>query len=605
MLFEANIRQVIKDHITKVFDLKIEDSALVFQPTRKEFEGDITLVVFGLAKLVKRSPDETGNLLGQSLLAETKVISGFNLIKGFLNLIVNNELLISGLNNLISSNYATQSVTDTNSNDATAGPVLVEYSSPNTNKPLHLGHIRNNLLGFSVSEILKANHKKVVKVNIVNDRGIHICKSMLAWQKFGNGETPESSGLKGDHLVGKYYVEFDKHFKAETKELEARGFAKDEAEKKSALIAEAQDMLRKWESGDPETVALWEKMNAWVYAGFDVTYNKLGVDFDKIYYESQTYLLGKSIVEEGLTKGVLYRKPDGSVWIDLKPEGLDEKLLLRSDGTSVYMTQDLGTAVMRYNEYQFDKLIYVVGNEQDYHFKVLIHILRKLGYPWADKLYHLSYNMVDLPSGKMKSREGTVVDADELIDDMVAEAEKLSIELGKLDDFKSDEAKHLFKILGLGALKYFILKVDPEKRMLFNPDESIDFNGNTGPFIQYTHARILSVLRKASSQPEMADYKSFQLESYKNFDPKEREIMKIVLRFSEMVHEAGIRYSPALIANYTYELAKTYNQFYHDHAIVDPAHIETSQFRLFMSLQCAKIIKLSMSLLGIECPERM
>jgi len=605
MLFEAGIRHIIKDHINKVFGQQVDDAALIFQPTRKEFEGDITLVVFSLAKLVKRSPDETGNLLGESLLAESESISGFNLIKGFLNLTVNNGLLISGLNALIKSNYSMSGDDKIAADSSTNGPILVEYSSPNTNKPLHLGHVRNNLLGFSVSEILKANHKKVVKVNIVNDRGIHICKSMLAWQKFGNGESPESSGLKGDHLVGKYYVAFDKHLKAEIKELEVKGFTKEEAEKKSALMAEAQDMLRKWEAGDPETVALWEKMNTWVYAGFDVTYRKMGVDFDKIYYESQTYLLGKSIVEEGLSKQVLYKKPDGSVWIDLKPEGLDEKLLLRSDGTSVYMTQDLGTAVMRFNEYQFDKLIYVVGNEQDYHFKVLIHILRKLGYPWADKLHHLSYNMVDLPSGKMKSREGTVVDADELIDDMIAEAEKLSIELGKLDDFKSDEAKHLFKILGLGALKYFILKVDPEKRMLFNPNESIDFNGNTGPFIQYTHARILSVLRKASTQPDMSGYETFKLLNHNNYGHKERELMKIILRLPEVIHEAGTRYSPALIANYTYELAKTYNQFYHDHAIVDAAHVDTSQFRLFISLQCARVIKLSMSLLGIDCPERM
>ncbi|HMT28223.1 MAG TPA: arginine--tRNA ligase [Bacteroidia bacterium] len=605
MFFEEIIKSKVAQHFSKVFNKEIEESILTFQPTRKDFEGDITLVVFGLAQHAGKSPEETAKLIGDSILEETDIVTGYNVVKGFLNIILSNTLIINSLKSEINSLSGTNISKSPSENASAQGPVLVEYSSPNTNKPLHLGHIRNNLLGYSVSEILKANGKQVVKVNIVNDRGIHICKSMLAWQKYGNGETPESTGMKGDHLVGKYYIEFDKHYKAQIKELESKGFTRDEAEKKAGLMAEAQQMLLKWEAGDKETVSLWEKMNAWVYSGFDITYKNLGVDFDKIYYESETYLLGKSIVEEGLSKGVLFKKADGSVWIDLKAEGLDEKLLLRADGTSVYMTQDLGTAVMRYSEYKFDKLIYVVGNEQDYHFKVLFHVLKKLGYAWADKLFHLSYNMVDLPSGKMKSREGTVVDADELIDDMIAEARKLSLELGKLDDFESEEAKHLFKILGLGALKYFILKVDPEKRMLFNPNESIDFNGNTGPFIQYTHARILSVIRKATSQNEMAKFEAFNLSDYPNPQHKERELLKTLLRFKEVVQEAGERYSPALIANYSYELAKTYNQFYHDHAIVDPEHLVTSHFRLLISKYCARVIDNSMKLLGIETPERM
>jgi len=602
MLFELQLKKLVQDLFPQLFNKEVDEKQLLFQPTRKEFEGDITLVVFNLAKQAGLSPDDTGKKIGDALVAEGTLVSGFNVIKGFLNISTHNNLFLNILRDKIISSI-TQPVLSGESNSE--GPVLVEYSSPNTNKPLHLGHIRNNLLGYSVCQILQADGNNVVKVNIVNDRGIHICKSMLAWQKYGSGETPESTGLKGDHLVGKYYVEFDKHYREEVKQLEASGWSREEAEKKAPLLAEAQNMLRKWEEGDAEIMQLWETMNKWVYAGFDVTYKRLGVDFDKIYFESQTYLLGKSIVEEGLKKGILYKKNDGSVWIDLRAEGLDEKVLLRSDGTSVYMTQDLGTAVMRYEEYQFSKLIYVVGNEQDYHFKVLFLILKKLGYEWADRLYHLSYNMVDLPSGKMKSREGTVVDADELIEDMVNEAAKLTRELGKLDDFESDEAKQLFEMLGLGALKYFILKVDPEKRMLFNPDESIDFNGNTGPFIQYTHARIRSVLRKAESMPAFKSYMDTDVSLYSKLEAKEKEMVRILLKLDGVIHEAADRFSPALIANYAYELAKSFNQFYHDHPIIDPEHSETSKFRLYLCSYCAAMIHKSTQLLGIGVPEKM
>lgn len=602
MLFELELKKLIRDLFPQLFNKEVDEKQLLFQPTRKEFEGDITLVVFNLAKQAGLSPDDTGKRIGDALVAEGSLVSGFNVIKGFLNISIHNNLFLNILRNKINSST---NLKPSSSQATSEGPVLVEYSSPNTNKPLHLGHIRNNLLGYSVCQILQADGNNVVKVNIVNDRGIHICKSMLAWQKYGSGETPESTGLKGDHLVGKYYVEFDKHYREEVKQLEASGWSREEAEKKAPLLAEAQNMLRKWEEGDPEIMNLWETMNKWVYAGFDVTYKRLGVDFDKIYYESQTYLLGKSIVEEGLRKGILYKKQDGSVWIDLRAEGLDEKVLLRSDGTSVYMTQDLGTAVMRYEEYHFSKLIYVVGNEQDYHFKVLFLILKKLGYEWADRLYHLSYNMVDLPSGKMKSREGTVVDADELIDDMVNEAAKLTRELGKLDDFESAEAKQLFEMLGLGALKYFILKVDPEKRMLFNPDESIDFNGNTGPFIQYTHARIRSVLRKAESMPVFKSYKDTDVSVYKQLEAKEKEMVRILLKLDGVIREAADRFSPALIANYAYELAKSFNQFYHDHPIIDPEHSETSNFRLNLCSYCAAMINKSTQLLGIGVPEKM
>lgn len=603
MFFEVPLRNLIKNIFSDLFQKPVDDAALIFQPTRKEFDGDITLVVFSLGKLSGKAPDETGKMLGEALVKEGSLVSHFNIIKGFLNISIHNELFLNNLN----SEFIrfTKGLNQPFSSQGKA-LVLVEYSSPNTNKPLHLGHIRNNLLGYSIYELLQANGNKVIKVNIINDRGIHICKSMLAWQKFGNGETPESSGLKGDHLVGKYYVAFDQHYRQQIKQLEADGWSREEAEKKAPLMLEAQEMLRKWEEGDPKVLELWNTMNNWVYAGFDVTYKRLGVDFDKIYYESQTYLLGKKLVEEGLSKGVLFRKPDGSVWVDLKAEGLDEKLLLRADGTSVYMTQDLGTAVMRYEEFKFDKLIYVVGNEQDYHFKVLFLILKKLGYEWANRLYHLSYNMVDLPSGKMKSREGTVVDADELISEMVEEARKLSVELGKLEDFNSPEALRLYEILGLGALKYFILKVDPEKRMLFNPNESIDFNGNTGPFIQYTHARIRSVLRKAESMGQFTGMNAATLNiDGRVIEPKEKDMIRMLLRYPEVLNDAASRYSPALVANYGYELAKTFNQYYHDHAIIDPENVHQSTFRLQLCRECAVVISHTMKMLGIIVPERM
>ena len=597
MLFENLVAEKAAFHFSRVFNNEITPDLLTFQPTRKEFDGDITLVVFNLTRLSGKPPEETGKLLGEALMTETELVSGFNVIKGFLNISISNDKWLNSLN----KEYKDPFIDIVKEKE----PVLVEYSSPNTNKPLHLGHLRNILLGYSVSEILKATGNKLVKVNIINDRGIHICKSMLAWKKFGNGETPQSSGLKGDHLVGKYYVLFDQHYRDEVRNLKASGYSEEEAEKNAPLIKEAQQMLLKWEAGDMETLALWSTMNQWVYEGFDATYKRLGVDFDKIYYESETYLLGKAIVDEGLNKGILYKKPDGSVWINLQEEGLDEKLLIRSDGTSVYITQDLGTAVMRYNQYKFRKLIYIVGNEQDYHFKVLFIILRRLGYEWADRLFHLSYNMVDLPSGKMKSREGTVVDADELLDEMTSEAKKLTMELGKLEDFNSAEAQHLFEMLGLGALKYFLLKVDPEKRMLFNPNESIDFNGNTGPFIQYTHARIRSVLRKAATVPGFEKFKNFDTTTYREMVPREKELVKVLLRYHDVLQDAGNKLTPSVLANYSYELARSFNQFYHDHAIVDPENKETSLFRLVLCDQTVNIISKSMNLLGINVPERM
>jgi arginyl-tRNA synthetase len=600
MLFESVLAGRIINLFPLLFGKEITESTLIFQPTRKEFDGDITLVVFSLGKITGKSPEVTGNLLAEELNKMEGLVESTNLIKGFLNIKIEKQLWLNELQKATTENDFGFKISEPDSK-----PVLVEYSSPNTNKPLHLGHIRNNLLGFSIGEILKANGKKVIKVNIVNDRGIHICKSMLAWQKFGNGETPELTGIKGDHLVGKYYVEFDRKYKEQVNDLKSKGASVEEAEQSASLMQDAREMLRKWEAHDPDVLALWNKMNGWVYDGFDITYNRLGVDFDKIYYESNTYLLGKDIVEEGLQKEVLYRKPDNSVWIDLTADGLDEKLLLRSDGTSVYITQDLGTAVVRYNEFGFEGLIYVVGNEQEYHFKVLFLILKKLGYSWADSLYHLAYNMVDLPSGKMKSREGTVVDADELIDDMVNEAKMLTAALGKVDDLDSPEALELYDTIGLGALKYFILKVDPDKRMLFNPEESIDFNGHTGPFIQYTHARLKSVLRKADTMNEMADYSHFKLNTYQSLIPKEKEIVKHLLKFPEIINEAGAKLSPAVIANYAYELSKAFNQFYHDHAIIDLEQTDVSHFRLNLCSMTASVISKAMKLLGIKVPEKM
>lgn len=600
MIFEKTLTAYITQALKETYNAEINPSQIVLQKTNVGFEGDITLVVFGLTKISKKSPEETGKTIGEYLIQNASLVKDFNVVKGFLNISIKEDSWLKEFENALSEKSfgIIQAA-------STGDPVLVEYSSPNTNKPLHLGHIRNNLLGWSVAELLKSVGKKVMKVNIVNDRGIHICKSMIAWQKFGNGETPQSAGMKGDHLVGKYYVEFDKNYKKEINGLVQKGMSEEEAEKKAPLMIEAQELLRKWEAHDKETVDLWKKMNGWVYEGFEVTYKMLGVDFDKIYYESETYLLGKKIVEEGITKKVFYKKPDGSVWIDLTDDGLDEKLVMRADGTSVYITQDLGTAAQRYEEYNFNKLIYVVGNEQEYHFRVLKLIMKKLGYAWAEHLYHLSYAMVDLPSGKMKSREGTVVDADDLVSEMINEAEKKTKELGKIEDFNSEEAKELYKTLGLGALKYFILKVDPEKRMLFNPEESIDLNGNTGPFIQYTYARIRSVIRKGLTVGETKDFSNYNVSSYKQVNAKEKDLAMLLVNFPFIVAEAAQRYSPAVVANYVFEVSKSFNQFYHEYPIVDIQHVETSVFRLQLSSLASGVIKNSMHLLGIDVPERM
>ncbi len=571
----------------------VDKSQLQLQKTRKEFEGDFTLVTFPLLKLSRKSPEATANEIGEHIVANTPQISSFNVIKGFLNLVLAPAFWAECFKEIA----ATENYGDTVPSGRT---IMIEYSSPNTNKPLHLGHIRNNLLGYSVAQILKANGHNVIKVNLVNDRGIHICKSMLAWQLYGQGETPASSDMKGDHLVGKYYVEFDKHYKAQIKELVAEGMSEDEAKKKAPIMLQAQEMLRKWEAKDKEVYDLWQTMNGWVYDGFDVTYKALGVDFDKVYYESQTYLLGKSLVQDGLDKGVFFRKEDNSVWIDLAVDGLDQKLLLRGDGTSVYMTQDLGTALSRFEENKLDDMIYVVGNEQNYHFQVLKLVLKKLGYEWSDNIYHLSYGMVELPEGKMKSREGTVVDADDLIADMVSTAREMSDELGKLDGCSEEEAANICRMVGLGALKYFILKVDPKKTMLFDPRESIDFNGNTGPFIQYTHARICSVLRKAAESG--IDYSSCgEVELL----AEEIELIKSLAELPAVVAAAGENFAPSLIAAYAYELAKTFNGYYHDHSILREEDSAKRAMRLQLAAAVAQVIRKSMSLLGIEVPERM
>ena len=564
------------------------------QKTRKEFEGDYTVVVFPLLRASRKSPEATATELGEKIVSSTPEISSFNVIKGFLNLSVDASFWSARFAEIVdSANYGFA--------PASGRTIMIEYSSPNTNKPLHLGHIRNNLLGYSVATILKANGHNVIKVNLVNDRGIHICKSMLAWQLYGGGETPESSGMKGDHLVGKYYVEFDKHYKQQVKELVAeKGFSEEEAKKQAPIMLQAQEMLRKWEAKDPEIYALWEKMNGWVYEGFDVTYKALGVDFDKVYYESQTYLLGKSLVEEGLKKGVFFRKEDNSVWIDLEADGLDQKLLLRGDGTSVYMTQDLGTALSRFEENKLDDMIYVVGNEQNYHFQVLKLVLKKLGYEWSDNIFHLSYGMVELPEGKMKSREGTVVDADDLIADMVGTAREMSAELGKLDGVSDEEAAAISEMVGLGALKYFILKVDPKKTMLFDPRESIDFNGNTGPFIQYTHARISSILRKAEEAGiDSSMYGSASLLA------EEVELIKSLTEYPATVRSAGEQFAPSIIAAYAYDLAKQFNGYYHDHSILKEENVAVRALRLKLAEQVARVIRSAMSLLGINVPERM
>ena len=563
------------------------------QKTRKEFEGDYTVVVFPLLRASKKSPEATATELGEKIVASTPEIKSFNVIKGFLNLVVDSSFWAERFGEIVATeNYGMA--------EKSGRTIMIEYSSPNTNKPLHLGHIRNNLLGYSVATILKANGHNVIKVNLVNDRGIHICKSMLAWQLYGGGETPASSGMKGDHLVGKYYVEFDKHYKAEVKELVAQGLSEDEAKKKAPIMLAAQEMLRKWEAKDEEVYSLWQTMNGWVYEGFDVTYKALGVDFDKVYYESETYLLGKSLVEDGLAKGVFFRKEDNSVWIDLEADGLDQKLLLRGDGTSVYMTQDLGTALSRFEENKLDDMIYVVGNEQNYHFQVLKLVLKKLGYEWSDNIFHLSYGMVELPEGKMKSREGTVVDADDLIADMVGTAREMSDELGKLDGCTEEEAAAICKMVGLGALKYFILKVDPKKTMLFDPRESIDFNGNTGPFIQYTHARIRSIMRKAEEAGIATDnFLSAPLLQ------EEVELIKALSEYPAVVRTAGEQFAPSVIAAYAYDLAKQFNGYYHDHSILKEENEAVRSLRLKLASEVARVIRSAMSLLGINVPERM
>lgn len=567
------------------------------QKTKKEFEGHYTLVVFPFLKMSKKGPEQTAQEIGEWLKANAEEITDFNVIKGFLNLSVATSCWIELLNEVHTTpDYGIKKV------DANSPLVMIEYSSPNTNKPLHLGHVRNNLLGYALSEVLKANGNKIVKTNIVNDRGIHICKSMLAWKKWGNAETPESSGKKGDHLVGDYYVLFDKNYKAELSELKAKGLSDKEAEAQSTLMAEAREMLRLWEAGDMEVVSMWEMMNSWVYAGFDETYKKLGVDFDKIYYESQTYLDGKETVLEGLNKGIFYKKEDGSVWADLTGEGLDHKLLLRADGTSVYMTQDIGTAKLRFDDYPINTMVYVVGNEQNYHFQVLSILLDKLGFEFGKGLVHFSYGMVELPEGKMKSREGTVVDADDLVDEMVATAKETSQELGKLDGISSEEADNISRIVGMGALKYFILKVDPKKNMTFNPKESIDFNGNTGPFIQYTYARIQSVLRKAAEQGISTPQ---TLNTDLTLSTKEENLVQLTADYAAIVKQAGDEYNPALIANYIYDLVKEFNQFYHDYSILREENVDIKNFRLMLSENVACIVKSGMSLLGIEVPDRM
>ncbi|MBS1763539.1 MAG: arginine--tRNA ligase [Bacteroidetes bacterium] len=600
MLFDDILIPVAKNAVKELYGIEADEKSLTFQETRKEFEGELTLVVFPFTRFSKKSPEETGKQLGEYLQQHTNVVKSFNVVKGFLNLSIADTTILQTYDcELSQQNFGFQKA------DATAKKVIVEYASPNTNKPIHLGHLRNILLGYSVSRLMEATGKKVVKVSIINDRGVHICKSMLAWQKFGNGETPASSGMKGDHLVGKYYVEFDKHYKEEVAQLIADGLTKEEAEKQSPIMKEVRSMLVKWEQGDEEVRTLWKKMNQWVYDGFDVTYKRLGVDFDKLYYESDTYLLGKKMVEEGLKKGVFKQKDDNSVWIDLTSEGLDEKIVQRSDGTSVYITQDLGTALLRHEEFSFDEKIYVVGNEQDYHFKVLFKILNKLGYEWASRLYHLSYAMVDLPSGKMKSREGTVVDADDLMDEVISAAAQETQKLGKIDEFSSEELNKLYETLGLGALKYFILRVDPEKRMLFNPAESVEIHGNTGPYIQYVHARIQSVLRRALQMDSLKGFTNFSIGNYADVNAKEKELMLFLLKFKEIVQKAAAEFSPAVVANYVFELSRTFNQFYHDNPIVDESNINTSLFRLKLSQHSAETIRKSLYLMGISAPERM
>ena len=595
MSLDNIIAQAVSRAVKELYGVDTAPESIVPQATRKEFEGNMTVVVFPWVKAARKSPEQVGQEIGNWLVDNEPAVNRFNVVKGFLNIVIEPTYWNTVLRHIAdTADYGTVKATEE------SPLVMVEYSSPNTNKPLHLGHVRNNLLGFSLSEILKACGNRVVKTNIVNDRGIHICKSMLAWQKWGNGATPESAVKKGDHLIGDFYVLFDKHYKAELAELKAGGMSQEEAEKASPLMQEARAMLRRWEAKDPEVRKLWETMNSRVYAGFDETYRRMGVDFDKIYYESDTYLEGKEKVLEGLEKGIMYRKDDGSVWADLTDAGLDHKLLLRSDGTSVYMTQDIGTAKLRFQDYPIDKMVYVVGNEQNYHFQVLSLLLDRLGFRWGKDLVHFSYGMVELPEGKMKSREGTVVDADDLMDEMVGTAREVSRELGKLDGLSADEAEAIAETVGLGALKYFLLKVDPRKNMTFNPKESIDFNGNTGPFIQYTYARIRSVLRKAAEQ-------GFAISEYATVVPNDKEIALIqrLADFPSVVSEAGRSYSPALIANYVYDLVKEYNQFYHDCSILREEDAAVRSLRLTLSDVTSRVIRTGMGLLGINVPERM
>jgi len=620
MNIEKIVAKNVCDAVKKLYSADFEENNVVIQQTKKEFEGDFTVVTFSFTKIAGKSPEIIGNEIGSELVNSCENIENFNVIKGFLNLVIAKKYWVDFLNELLDNAGADlQSVPTTETahrlqigasggiagqarNDSgEKGLMMIEYSSPNTNKPLHLGHIRNNLLGHSIAEIQKANGWKVLKTNIVNDRGIHICKSMLAWQLFGNGETPENSGIKGDNLVGKYYVIFDKEYKKQINDLIANGLSEEDAKKSAPLILQAQEMLIKWEQNDPETRERWQKMNSWVYDGFDETYKKLGIDFDKIYYESDTYIVGKQEVERGLEQGIFYKKDDGSVWADLTADGLDEKLLLRADGTSVYMTQDIGTAKLRYNDFPINKMVYVVGNEQNYHFQVLALLLDKLGFEWGKSLVHFSYGMVELPEGKMKSREGTVVDADDLIEEMIKTAYQTTKELGKLDEMTEDEAQNIARIIGLGALKYFILKVAPVKNMVFNPKESIDFNGNSAPFIQYTHARIKSVLRKANENEIVLEKCDISL----NINEKEKFLIQLLAHFPNVLREAGESFSPALIANYCYDLAKEFNQFYHDFSILKEENLQIRNFRLQLCTAVAMILKNAMGLLGIELPEKM
>ena len=579
--------------VKELFGADLPENQVNFQTTRKEFEGDITLVVFPMVRFAKKGPEQTAEVLGNYLVEHIDFVEKFNVVKGFLNMVISESYWLEAYAKAFqTNNFGCIEATEKDPQ------IVVEYSSPNTNKPLHLGHVRNNLLGYSVAEIIKASGKRVKKVQIINDRGIHICKSMLAWKLFGNGETPESTNTKGDHLVGKYYVRFDKEYKKEIAVLISAGKTEDEAKKEAPLLVEAQNMLLLWEAKDKDVVALWEMMNSWVYTGFDSTYKRMGVDFDKHYYESNTYLLGKKYIDTGLEKGIFYKKEDNSVWVDLTDEKLDHKLLLRGDGTAVYMTQDIGTAIQRSIDFDFERMVYTVGNEQDYHFNVLFKILNRLGYSWAKDCHHLSYGMVDLPSGKMKSREGTVVDADELMHEMVSTAKTISEDLGKLEGFTEEELASIYEMIGMGALKYFILKVDPKKRMLFDPKESIDFNGHTGPFIQYTHARICSLQRRAADLKIVANPASA-------LHPKEKELLKVLLRYPETIQEAATDYSPAILANYTYELVKEYNQFYQQVPIFGVASEQDKAFRIGLSGLVGNTIASAMKLLGITVPQRM